>query len=69
MKRTALRLAALATLGLLALAGPARAQNDAMTPIDAPAQPGAITLDTGPLPGPAPPKAGIGNMAANSPAT
>ena len=51
MKRTALRLAALATLGLLALAGPARAQNDAMTPIDAPAQPSAITLDTGPLPG------------------
>jgi len=46
-----LRLAALAMAGLIALGGPARAQNDAMTPIEAPAQPGAITLDTGPLPG------------------
>jgi acetyl esterase/lipase len=35
-----------------ALAVPAQAQsNDAMTPIAAPAQPNAITLDTGPLPG------------------
>lgn len=32
-------------------AGPALAQNDKMTPIAAPAQPGAIVLDTGPLPG------------------
>lgn len=34
-----------------AVAAPANAQNDKMTPIAIPAQPGAITLDTGPLPG------------------
>ncbi len=34
-----------------ALALPASAQNDKMTPIAIPAQPNAITLDTGPLPG------------------
>ncbi len=33
------------------LAMPAAAQNDRMTPITAPAQPDAIMLDTGPLPG------------------
>jgi len=33
------------------LATPALAQNDAMIPIAIPAQPDAITLDTGPLPG------------------
>lgn len=32
-------------------AAPAMAQNDKMTPIAAPAQPDAIVLDTGPLPG------------------
>lgn len=32
------------------IAAPAAAQNDRMTPITAPAQPDAITLDTGPLP-------------------
>jgi acetyl esterase/lipase len=41
--------AAVVTAGLCA--GPALAQNDKMTPIAAPAQPGAIVLDTGPLPG------------------
>lgn len=34
-----------------ALASPARAQDDQMTPIAAPAQPNAIELGTGPLPG------------------
>ncbi|NVM76239.1 acetyl esterase/lipase [Duganella sp. SG902] len=34
-----------------ALAAPAMAQDDKMTPIAAPAQPNAITLNTGPLPG------------------
>jgi acetyl esterase/lipase len=34
-----------------ALATPAQAQNDAMTPIPIPAQPDAIELGTGPLPG------------------
>lgn len=34
-----------------ALASPAGAQNDKMTPIAIPAQPGTITLGTGPLPG------------------
>lgn len=33
------------------LASPATAQNDKMTPIATPAQPNAITLNTGPLPG------------------
>jgi acetyl esterase/lipase len=40
---------AMAAASLMCL--PARAQNDAMTPIPAPAQPGAIVLGTGPLPG------------------
>jgi acetyl esterase/lipase len=35
----------------VALAGPAAAQNDKMTPIAVPAQPNAIPLGTGPLPG------------------
>ncbi|MBU4436557.1 MAG: alpha/beta hydrolase [Alphaproteobacteria bacterium] len=44
--------ASLAALVLtLALAGGAQAQNDRMTPIAVPAQPKAITLDTGVLPG------------------
>jgi len=46
--------APMAALSLLisgALATPARAQNDKMTPIAAPAQPNAIELGTGPLPG------------------
>jgi len=41
----------------LALAAPAQAQNDKMTPIPVPAQPKAITLDTGPLPGATAPEA------------
>jgi acetyl esterase/lipase len=36
---------------LLAFAAPATAQSDRMAPIAIPAQPGAITLNTGPLPG------------------
>ncbi|WP_369797870.1 alpha/beta hydrolase [Caulobacter sp. CCH5-E12] len=43
---------ALAALALsIATAGPAAAQNDKMTPISIPAQPNAIALGTGPLPG------------------
>lgn len=42
--------AALATALLLTVAAPARAQDDTMTPIAVPAQPGAIELGTGPLP-------------------
>jgi acetyl esterase/lipase len=41
----------MAMLALGAFAAPAAAQNDAMTPIAAPAQPNAIPLGTGPLPG------------------
>ncbi|WP_454884744.1 alpha/beta hydrolase [Sphingomonas oryzagri] len=36
---------------MLFVARPVHAQNDAMTPIPIPPQPGAIVLDTGPLPG------------------
>ena len=36
---------------ICALAAPALAQNDKMTPVPTPAQPGAIELGTGPLPG------------------
>ena len=43
--------AIVAPLALAILAVPAGAQNDAMTPMAAPAQPGAIKLGTGPLPG------------------
>jgi acetyl esterase/lipase len=42
---------ALALALAYALAAPAHAQNDRMTPIAAPAQPDAIVLATGPLPG------------------
>jgi hypothetical protein len=43
---------ALATaLLMLACAAPAMAQDDTMKPIDIPAQPNAIVLNTGPLPG------------------
>jgi len=49
------RFARLLGAGALALAyafgTPVHAQDDKMTPIAAPAQPGAIVLDTGPLPG------------------
>lgn len=41
---------ALALAFALLVAMPVHAQDDAMTPIAAPAQPDAITLDTGPLP-------------------
>jgi acetyl esterase/lipase len=44
--------AALALIGVFGvLSAPAMAQNDKMTPIAAPAQPNAITLNTGELPG------------------
>lgn len=43
--------------GAVALAAPALAQNDRMTPIATPAQPGAIELGTGPLPGATAPEA------------
>jgi acetyl esterase/lipase len=54
--RTILRRAAtpLAAIGLAlacALAAPVQAQNDQMTPMATPAQPNAIVLGTGPLPG------------------
>ncbi|WP_343527803.1 alpha/beta hydrolase [Sphingomonas sp.] len=42
---------ALAALLALSVATPAMAQNDRMTPIATPAQPNAIALNTGPLPG------------------
>jgi acetyl esterase/lipase len=45
-----MRLTAIGLAAGFAIATPALAQNDAMTPIAIPAQPGAITLDTGPLP-------------------
>jgi acetyl esterase/lipase len=41
----------MASLALVAVAPPVSAQNDAMTPMATPAQPNAIKLDTGPLPG------------------
>lgn len=44
-------LAALAAAVALAAAIPAAAQDDRMTPIETPAQPAAIELGTGPLPG------------------
>ena len=50
-RRTGWRLAAVGIAIACALAAPARAQNDAMTPIPIPAQPDAIELGTGPLPG------------------
>jgi acetyl esterase/lipase len=50
-------LGALALSLLCACAGSALAQNDKMTPIAAPAQPAAITLDTGELPGATAPEA------------
>jgi len=49
--RAALRLGAIAIAAAFAFAAPAPAQNDAMTPIAIPAQPGAVVLGTGPLPG------------------
>lgn len=42
---------ALAVAAGVVLATPAQAQNDEMTPIATPAQPNAIVLGTGPLPG------------------
>lgn len=45
-----LRLAAIGLAASFAIATPTLAQNDAMTPLAIPAQQGAITLDTGPLP-------------------
>ncbi|RYD67708.1 MAG: alpha/beta hydrolase [Sphingomonadales bacterium] len=50
MTRTARRAATFALAALCVTAAPARAQNDKMVPIAIPAQPTAITLDTGPLP-------------------
>lgn len=50
-RRFAARLAVTSLAAALAMATPLRAQNDAMTPIPIPAQPGAIELGTGPLPG------------------
>lgn len=50
-KYTARAVTILAPMALAILAGPAGAQNDAMTPMAAPAQPNAIKLGTGPLPG------------------
>lgn len=52
MRRSNLsRLVLSAALPLAMLAMPAQAQDDRMTPIATPAQPGAIELGTGPLPG------------------
>ncbi|MCW3848706.1 alpha/beta hydrolase [Sphingomonas sp. LB-2] len=49
-RRAGATLAALA-LGISVLAAPVAAQNDKMTPIATPAQPTAIVLGTGPMPG------------------
>jgi len=57
IRRAAARLAAIAIAATLAFAAPARAQNDAMTPIAIPDQPGAVVLGTGPLPGATAPEA------------
>jgi len=51
------RLAAFAAAILVALAAPAQAQDDRMVPIAVPAQPDAIVLGTGPLPGATAPEA------------
>ena len=51
------RLAAIGIAMAFALATPALAQNDKMTPIAIPAQPDAIELGTGPLPGATAPEA------------
>ena len=45
------RLTAMAIAATCALAAPARGQNDKMTPVPTPAQPTAIEIGTGPLPG------------------
>src|SRR5215210_9441290 len=45
------RLIAFGIAATCALAAPALAQNDKMTPVPTPAQPNAIELGTGPLPG------------------
>ena len=52
-----------------ALATPAQAQNDKMTPIATPEQPNAIVLGTGPCPAQRRPRHGTVNMEAPSPAT
>ena len=52
-----IRLGLMAIAAALALPAPSQAQNDAMTPIAVPAQPDAIVLDTGPLPGATAPEA------------
>ena len=49
--RTLLRVCAAAIAAAFALAAPAWAQSDAMTPIAIPSQPDAVILGTGPLPG------------------
>ncbi|WP_432653705.1 alpha/beta hydrolase [Sphingosinicella terrae] len=51
LRRAAVPLAAVALAASLAFASPARAQDDRMIPTEIPSQPGALTLDTGPLPG------------------
>ena len=51
LKRAGARLGAIAIAAGFAFAAPAQAQNDAMTPIAIPSQPGAVVLGTGPLPG------------------
>ena len=51
LRRIRVRIGAIAIAACFAFAAPASAQNDAMTPIAAPDQPGAVVLDTGPLPG------------------
>lgn len=49
--RKRIRSVAVTFAAMCVLAGPASAQNDKMTPIAIPAQPGSIELGTGPLPG------------------
>ncbi len=47
----AARLVAIAAAMVIAIAAPVHAQNDRMTPMTTPAQPNAIVLGTGPMPG------------------
>ena len=51
LRRAGARLGAITIAASFAFAAPAQAQNDKMTPIAIPAQPDAIVLGTGPLPG------------------
>ena len=56
-RRIAARFVGIVAAAAFAIAIPAQAQNDQMTPIPTPAQPNAIVLGTGPMPGATNPEA------------